>query len=467
MLPLNTDGAVPDNQPPIAGEDLILTRSTGQPVTLTNLLQNDSDPDGDSFTIAGVLAGAGGKVSLDPATADVVVFAPSRSFDGNGTFTYQVRDAQGASTTGSVTVRNPFLYGKGVYAGPLKGNPAIPNSAGYLQLSLSPSGVATGKLRYGQERFSFKGLFEMDGTLVSELRLPDGGVRRISLKLATERADQPITGTLTGGNETVFISVPRMLYRRSSPPPFSGAFTVILPDAEPNSATPKGIGYGVLNVSTAGNASFVGRLGDGNRFSSRVFVQPDGSVPVFATLYKDRGSVAGTLSFTNADDTAVVGGDISWIKPKIRRDASYPEGFNITLSPEGARYTVPAAGAMPLQFPAAADGVANASFFFQGGGFGAGVRATVSVPPRPAKGPYTVTATSLRKLELQAKIDARTGVFVGSVLKPNRVGRRKFSGVIVQSLNMGAGVIDAGSGTGVVMIEPGEGGTVVDPAASF
>ncbi|RYD61230.1 MAG: hypothetical protein EOP84_35995, partial [Verrucomicrobiaceae bacterium] len=149
LFALNVHGIAQGNRAPIAGADTILTRSTGQPVKLSNLLQNDSDPDGDSIGISGVSAGTGGSVSLDPETPNLVAFKPSRSFDGNGTFTYQLTDSRGASSQGVVNVRNPFLQGKGLYAGPITGNPGVPNSVGYLQVSLSSSGAATVQLRFG------------------------------------------------------------------------------------------------------------------------------------------------------------------------------------------------------------------------------------------------------------------------------------------------------------------------------
>ena len=456
ILSMTTSGWAQGSQPPVAGADLVWTRSVGEPIRLIDLLQNDVDPEGLPLTITAVQAGEGGNVSLDEKNDNVVVFDPGWSFGGQGTFTYQVTDESGDSSTGTVTVRNPFLLARGTYAGPLSGASSVPNSAGYMQLSLSSSGVVSGQLRFGRENLRFKGLFEMDGSFVGVLRLPNGDVRRIALNLPVDGSDQPISGTLTGGNETVLINIPRLAFKTSNPPPFSGDFTVILPVDAPTSTTPQGMGYGVLKVSSGGNASFVGKLGDGDSFSSRVFVQPDGSVPVFAPLYKNTGSVSGVLNFSAADEPARVGGTLDWYKPRIRGDRSYPAGFRLTLKPDGRRYVAPNVGAMPLALSETVPGVPNASFLFSGSGFGAGLKALVNVPSRPSSGSYRIESTSLKRLQLQTKIDARTGVFVGTVLQRNRLARRKFSGVLLQGTNLGAGVINGAQRTGVVTLQPND-----------
>lgn len=454
ILSVVLSGSAQGSQPPVAGADLVWTRSTGEPIRLVDLLQNDIDPEGLPLTIKSVQVGEGGRVSLDEKNDNVVVFDPGWTFGGEGTFTYRVEDPVGDSSVGSVTVRNPFMLARGTYAGPLSGVPSIPNSVGYMQLSLSPGGVVSGQLRFGRESFRFKGLFELDGSFSTILRLRNGDVRRIALKLPLEGADQPITGTFTGGNETVMISVARMLFRASNPPPFSGDFTVLLPVETPTSTSPRGMGYGVLKVSTGGNASFVGKLGDGVSFSSRVFVQPNGSIPVFAPVYKNSGSVSGVLTFSSAENPTRVQGSLDWYKPRIRSDRFYPTGFRLTLHPDGRRYAAPAVGAVPLELPETAPAIANASLIFSGAGFGTELKAPINIPGRPASGAYRILPTSLQKLQLQAKLDATTGVFVGTMLQRNRLTRRKFSGVLLQGVNTGAGVIVGDSATGIVTLQP-------------
>lgn len=91
----------PVNRNPIAAADAAAT-TQGVAVTITNLLANDSDPDGDALSVTAVTAGTGGSVAL--GTGNAVTFTPAAGFSGNAAFTYTVSDARGGSAIGSVTV---------------------------------------------------------------------------------------------------------------------------------------------------------------------------------------------------------------------------------------------------------------------------------------------------------------------------------------------------------------------------
>ena len=88
------------NRAPVAGADAAAT-TQDTAVTITNLLANDSDPDGDALSITAVAPGTGGSVAR---TGNSVTFTPTAGFIGNATFTYTVSDTRGASATGNVTV---------------------------------------------------------------------------------------------------------------------------------------------------------------------------------------------------------------------------------------------------------------------------------------------------------------------------------------------------------------------------
>ncbi|MFN6122677.1 MAG: Ig-like domain-containing protein [Actinomycetes bacterium] len=93
---------LPPNAPPVALNDTV----TGEATTTTiRVLDNDEDPDGGALalvsvsalspTAAGTLAVSGGTVVYTPA---------SSSYAGTATFTYVVRDPEGATDTGTVTL---------------------------------------------------------------------------------------------------------------------------------------------------------------------------------------------------------------------------------------------------------------------------------------------------------------------------------------------------------------------------
>ena len=129
---------IPVNQPPVAGADAVFAHAnftTG--LAVTNLLANDTDPDGDPLTIAAVTAGT--NASAVTLGTNVVWFTPLPDFAGVAAFTYLLSDERGGQATGavSVTVIQPritdwLLLSNGVVRLTFAG---IPSNAYQLQAS--------------------------------------------------------------------------------------------------------------------------------------------------------------------------------------------------------------------------------------------------------------------------------------------------------------------------------------------
>lgn len=101
------NGQQPANRAPIAATDAAFT-VLGQS-TLINVLANDSDPDGDAISLFAVQAAAHGSVARE---GNAVRYTPAAGYTGPDSFTYQVRDARGATTTGTVNVTvSPIAVG--------------------------------------------------------------------------------------------------------------------------------------------------------------------------------------------------------------------------------------------------------------------------------------------------------------------------------------------------------------------
>ena len=116
------------NRSPVANGDSATTKQN-QAVTLlaTNLLANDTDPDGDKLTLSSVKSAVNGSVVLNASGNPV--FTPTADFSGNSSFDYVISDGKGgtATTTVKVLVTNsaialPDLVTK--FAP--KSNPALP-----------------------------------------------------------------------------------------------------------------------------------------------------------------------------------------------------------------------------------------------------------------------------------------------------------------------------------------------------
>ena len=91
-----------DNKPPVANDD---SASTGCAAITINVLDNDSDPDGDTLSIIGV-----GSASLGTAViaGNTIVYTPSNTCGkgntGIDTFSYTISDGNGNTASANVTV---------------------------------------------------------------------------------------------------------------------------------------------------------------------------------------------------------------------------------------------------------------------------------------------------------------------------------------------------------------------------
>ncbi len=90
------------NRNPVAGPDSSsVNEDSGS--TILNVLSNDTDPDGDSLTIAAVTQPAAGTGTVANNGASLS-YTPALNFNGTATFTYTVSDGHGGTATATVTV---------------------------------------------------------------------------------------------------------------------------------------------------------------------------------------------------------------------------------------------------------------------------------------------------------------------------------------------------------------------------
>jgi subtilisin len=90
----------PANQPPVANPD---TASTLQDTAVNvAVLANDTDPDGDTLSLASVGNAAHGATSANPD--GTIHYVPASGFSGSDAFSYVVSDGHGGTATGDVSV---------------------------------------------------------------------------------------------------------------------------------------------------------------------------------------------------------------------------------------------------------------------------------------------------------------------------------------------------------------------------
>lgn len=91
------------NRPPVAVNDTVsAVTNTGVIISVSALLSNDTDPDGDVLSILSVQTAVNGSVSL---VGGDVVFMPANGYEGTASFSYTVQDTLGAISIASVAVQ--------------------------------------------------------------------------------------------------------------------------------------------------------------------------------------------------------------------------------------------------------------------------------------------------------------------------------------------------------------------------
>ncbi|MGJ8725586.1 MAG: carbohydrate-binding protein [Roseibacillus sp.] len=139
IMTLNTSTGGNSN-PPLANDDEGLTQ-TGNSVAI-NAFANDSDVDGDSFSLLQASTPANGSTSW--ASNGVVTYTPANGFIGNDQFTYQISDTTGSASQ-AATIRVV------VTAASSSNSITFSNSSNLLADPTSYSGVAMGVVDMNQD----------------------------------------------------------------------------------------------------------------------------------------------------------------------------------------------------------------------------------------------------------------------------------------------------------------------------
>ncbi len=115
------------NDAPRAGDD---SASTKEGVAISiDVLSNDSDPDGDTLTVASVTQPTNGSVVIN-SEAQTVTYTPASNFAGTDSFSYTVTDGKGGTDTATVTVS--VMANTVLLANFMNGNDSLFNSRVYL-----------------------------------------------------------------------------------------------------------------------------------------------------------------------------------------------------------------------------------------------------------------------------------------------------------------------------------------------
>jgi hypothetical protein len=330
-------------------------------------------------------------------------------------------------------VPNPFTASVGTYQGLFyDANEVAQASSGFFSAQVENNGRFTAKFLQGNKSFPISGQFSLTGGwFTNSLKAWDDTA--ITLQLDLTNGDV-LEGSLTNASWTAELGANRAVYSNATPAPQAGKkYTLVLPGT--NTATqPNGNGFGSVTVSTGGNVTFSGTLGDGTKVTPSATESGQGQWPFYISLYSGDGVILGWLTFTDEPDRDI-DGQLYWFKTAQPSAATYKPGFAYELEVAGSAYSY--TKGVPIL------DLTSGYLLLEEGSV------TQNFTPFFLSSNSIVTDSNKMKLTLTTS----TGLFQGTTT--NAAGANvSFSGAVLQKQTNGFGLYLNGAQTGSVSLAP-------------
>lgn len=306
---------------------------------------------------------------------------------------------------------------------------------GWLSLTLTPNGAATGSVILGGKKQAFKGQLsfdrQSDATLLPArltLSIPRGKQSPLALDLtigqALNETHLTLQGTLDGSTVTGWNT--GALLTKAGPQPvntalqFSGGSSTGEDDADER---PRGHSYAVPRRSGSTALRWAGTLADGTAFTASHLLshcsEDTHQTLMHTSLHQATGSVQGSFTLTAATTTgATFQGEAGWIKlaqPSTSKTRSYKDGFGpLTLTARGQTYLRPASTDVVLGLPATPDNIFVTIDHLNPPPVLAGISFTLN-----AKGQFKLEPATGNPLLVVPKLNLATGLITGSFTLKN------------------------------------------------
>lgn len=325
--------------------------------------------------------------------------------------------------------------------------------SGSFHLKVSDRGRIHGNFEIGNNRHSGSGEFDsqghalffiyvtrVDGDFSSTIEKTKRPKWMVTLDLVNDRAQ--VSGQIIlirpdgwwadlAGNRVGFD-------RETGAPPQAGLYTLIIPGKE--GSGPAGTSYGTASVDSRGNLRFKGALADGKKISQGALLSRNGQWPMYASLYSDRGALAGWVTFANEAESDL-SAEVEWLKPHQAAGPLYSDGFTNLSAVVGSRYVPPPAHGNVL-------GWTNGIVIIGGGNLTTPLTNNITIGP---DNHVTVADGPLDSLTLTFR--TTSGLFNGTFAHPTTGRNVKFAGVILQKQKRGAGFFPEAHVSGYVRLE--------------
>jgi len=263
---------------------------------------------------------------------------------------YAVDSSGNTSPTNTVKfnfVSTPFTAEQGTFNGLfLDISDVTEASSGFFTLTLTKSGTFTGKITTSGNTYSLPTTAPFDAGGQVQFTVPTKqNTLTFNLQLdSSDPADQQITGTVSAGAWIAGLTADRAVFSATTNKAvnYEGQYTLAIAGSDDAAASPGGIGWATLSISSAGLIKMAGNLADGTAMSQSVSVSKDGRWPFYASYAPpptgNGGAVIGWLTFSNQPATAL-GGPLHWFRPAGKIPAVYQSGFtNLAVPVIGSAY---------------------------------------------------------------------------------------------------------------------------------
>lgn len=251
------------------------------------------------------------------------------------------------SSLATLTVEDPFDSPSSVgrYLGLVGPNTVLNGDlGGNIDLTLTRVGAFTGRFNLAGRVYTFKGASDAQG--VASITVVRKGLPSLIARL-TFSGTGGLTGQLWQDGDHLpqdIINAHQLPWHATSRPAtaLKSSYTAaLLPPSGTPADGPLGTGYLSFQIATTGACTGTGKLADGTIVTISSVIWPDGSLPLFNSLYTYAGSILGTLDCAATPAT----GTLRWRKKPATPPSgrNYPNGIGPTnLVMNGGRYTPPA-----------------------------------------------------------------------------------------------------------------------------
>lgn len=306
-----------------------LTISNAGNSTLT--VSNMTFPNGFSGSFSGAIASG--------ATANVTVaFSPVANQPYLGTITVVSDETFGANTITASGDAFRYVPSKAHMNGLFYPSAGVEfTNSGYFTALASPSTKKSfsAKIKLAGKQYGVSGAFSASGSFSGNIVRKGLSSLSVTLQAGFDHGNV-WKGTISDGSFLAALHADAATFQsKTNPAPQAGVYNIAIAGCTNAAMAPATNGTGTVTIMTSGAAKVVVTLGDGTKATQVTAVSPDAQLPLFGSLYGNKGSILGWLAFGNTTGDEL-NGPVDWFKP-AGMPGNYPNGFSFDTALSGAK----------------------------------------------------------------------------------------------------------------------------------